>query len=243
MKLTDLDKKNVATRALKESFATKFDTSSLNRPKTVEMLRKVKTLIGESRNSHEFHKTQNSPSYLKLVFMEQALSQHLATLPRTKIIVENSEVDKSQVILAAQDMIDTIQKMYEDTNDMVVKELPALSDSIQSQIGVNESTSFSQAASNALTTVNTALQTAMNEMKGALGILTGQAAPDAFGADDAGMGTGEEMDLPPVDGGDDLGLDADADLNLDAGDEEMDLSADLGGEENDPVGVVGRAKR
>lgn len=241
MKLTDLDNKNVAKRALRENFSMEFDTSALNRPKTVDMLKKVKLLMKESRNSHEFHKTQTSPNYMKLVFMEQALTTHLKSLPPAKIIVENNEVDKSQVILAAQDMVDTIQKTWEDVNDMIVKELPALTDSIQSQIGVNESTSFNQAATTTLGNLNTALQQAMTEMKNALGILTGQAGGNAFaaapGAAPAVGGAEAPLDVPVP--GDDASLDAD--LSLDGGEDDLNLDLDLG--DDDAVGVVGRAKR
>ena len=48
--------------------------------------------------------------------------------------------------------------MYEDINEMLVKELPALVESIQSEIGVNESDQINQAANQALTTLNASLQ-------------------------------------------------------------------------------------
>ena len=41
MKLTDLDTKNVATRALNEGFGINLNVSKLNRSETLEMLRKV----------------------------------------------------------------------------------------------------------------------------------------------------------------------------------------------------------
>ena len=110
VKLNDFDKKNVAARALKESFAMNFDVSNLDRAKTRAMLAKVNGLINESRRSPDFHKAQNNPTYLKLKFMEQALSQHMRVAKTPRIVFENEEVEKSQVILAAQDMVDSIQK-------------------------------------------------------------------------------------------------------------------------------------
>ena len=166
----------------------KFDVHGLDRAKTRTMLTKVTTLIKESKKSSDFYKTQNNPTYLKLVFMEQALSQHLKVARAPRIVVETTEVEKSQVILAAQDMVDSVQKMYEDVNDMLVKELPALTDSVQSEIGVTESTSFNQTASAALTGLNAALQQAKIGLQSALGGLTGQGATDAFAAPDAGAG-------------------------------------------------------
>ena len=118
---------------------------------------RINGLIKEARMMSDYNKAQNDPSYLKLIFMSQALLEHFKSLKPARILVENAEVEKSQVILAAQDMIDQLQKMLEETNNMLVKELPALVDSIQSEIGANESQSFNQAANEALTALNQCL--------------------------------------------------------------------------------------
>ena len=232
MKLNDLETKNVAVKALKESFSMDFNVSNLDRSKTRAMLSKVKGLIAESKKTPDFHRAQSNPAYLKLVFMEQALSQHMKVAKAPRIVFENEEVEKSQVILAAQDMIDSVQKMYEDVNDMLVKELPALVDSIQSEIGANESESFSQTSTDALTQLNTALQQAQTQLKTALGGLTGQGG-DAFAAPVDDMGGGEEEV--------DLDLDIDAEEPAEEPGAELPPIPDLDDEES--LGMVGRAKR
>jgi len=229
MKLNDLENKNYAKTALKESFSVNFDISSLDKIKTKTMLTKVSSLIKESKQAADFYKNQTSPSYMKLVFMEQALNSHYIDLlnrPSPRIVFENEEVEKSQVILAAQDMIDTVQKMYEDVNDMLVKELPALVSSIQSEIGANESTQFNDQASSSLQTLNDALLTTKTSLQGALGTITGQGGMDSFAAPDQGMD-----ELAPAD---DLGMDDGADIDMDLDIEEPEQAA---------VGGVGRAKR
>jgi len=50
-------------------------------PKTaVTMLKKVRQLTNEAKQSKDFYKNQTNPSYMKLVFMEQALNSHLYNL-------------------------------------------------------------------------------------------------------------------------------------------------------------------
>lgn len=237
MKLTDLDTNNVATRALNEGFGINLNVSKLNRSETLEMLRKVTGLIKESRRSPDFHKSEMNPTYMKMLFMEQALSDHLKVAKSPRIIYENEEVEKSQVILAAQDMIDTVQKMYEDINDMLVKELPALVDSIQSEIGVNESTAFNDTASQSLTALNAALQEAQTSLKGALGGLTGQGGEDAFAqaAPEMGADLGAEA-------GAELGADMEAPAEEPAG-AELPPLPEIGDEEEEAGAAVGRAKR
>lgn len=235
MKLTDLDKNNVAAKALKESFAVDFDISGLDRPKTLTMLKKVKGLIAETRQSPSQHRSETNPTYMKMVFMEQALSAHLKVAKAPRIVFENEEVDKSQVILAAQDMIDSVQKMYEDVNDMLVKELPALVDSIQSEIGVNESDAFNSAATESLGALNAALQAAQTGLRGALGGLTGQGGEDAFAPVDPEMGADVDVDMD---------VDMDTDMAEPAEDPGVELPPlpDMDDEEL-PTGGAGRAKR
>lgn len=228
MKLNDFDTKNTAAKALKENFDFRFDAKKLDRNTTKSMLVKVRGLIQEAKSSNDFYKNQTSPSYLKLVFMDQALTNHYKSMKAPKIVVENEEVEKSQVILAAQDMVDSIQKMIEEVNDMLVKELPALTDSIQSEIGVNESSSFNQAATSALSNLNSTLGQSKTELQGALNTLTGVDAGAAFAPPEAGgempvtdVGAAGEVTAPELPA-----------PELPA--EEPELA---------PVGGVGRAKR
>ena len=243
MKLTEFDNKKISTakQALNEHYSLPFNTKRMTVTETKSMLSKVRGLINETKSSNEFYQSQTSPSYMKLVFMEQALADHfsyLQSLPRTRIVVENEEVEKSQVVLAAQDMVDQVQKMVEEVSDMLVKELPALTSGVQSEIGVNESESFNQQVTEALTSVQAALTQGKGTLQSALNGITGQggdmmsSADDAFG-DDSGEVTA------------DLNVDMDGDLAGD-GDDDFNVDDDISVEEPDeevPVGGAGRLKR
>lgn len=236
MKLTDFDKQPVysAQRALKEHYGTSIDVSRMSYAQVRTMLSKVRGLMSESKASNKFYESAGNGSYMKLVFMEQALSKQFAYLStnRPRIVVENEEVEKSQTILAAQDMVDSIQKMVEQVSDMIVKELPALVDSVQSEIGVNESSSFQQQATEALTSLQAALTQSQTTMKSAVNGITGQGDMGAF---DAGADMGADMG-----GEEDFSMDASEELP-DGGEEEVDLNMDI--EEPEDLGSVGRAKR
>ena len=236
MKLTDFDKQPVysAQRALKEHYGTSIDVSRMSYAQVRNMLSKVRDLMSESKASNKFYESTGNGSYMKLVFMEQALTKQFAYLSahRPRIVVENEEVEKSQTILAAQDMVDSIQKMVEQVSDMIVKELPALVDSVQSEIGVNESSSFSQQATEALTSLQAALTQSQGTMKEAVNGITGQGGAEAF---DTGADMGADMG-----GEEDFSMDATEELPG-GGEEEVDLNMDV--EEPEDLGSVGRAKR
>lgn len=191
MKLNDFDNKKAAVKALKENYKVAFDPSTLNKTATLSMLRKVRKLAMEAKQAPNFYNNQSSSSYMKLVFMEQALVTHYNDLlkkPSAKIVFENEEVEKSQVVLAAQDLVDSVQKMMEEVSDMKIKELPALVESIQSEIGVNEAEQFNTQVTESLTTLLDTLTQSKAGLQSALGIITGQGG----GGFEAEIGTGEE---------------------------------------------------
>jgi len=240
MKLTELNhnRRSFSTKVLKEQYETSFNVDGMSMSSTRTMLQKVRGLLSESKQSPDYHNSQSSNSYMKLVFMEQALSDHyneLRSQPQPRIVFENEEVEKSQVVLAAQDMVDQVQKMLEDVGQMQVKELPALVSSIESEIGVNESQTYNDAVSSQLDTLSASLKEASSALKNALNGLTGQAVDAAF---DAGADMGAEAG---VDAGMDAGMDAGADVGADMSMGDVPPPAEE--PEMPPSGGVGRAKR
>lgn len=240
MKLTELNnnRRSFSTKVLKEQYETSFNVDNMSMSATRTMLQKVRGLMNESKQTPDYHNSQSSSSYMKLVFMEQALADHyneLRTQPQSRIVFENEEVEKSQVVLAAQDMVDQVQKMLEDVGQMQVKELPALVSSIESEIGVNESQTYNDAVSGQLDTLSASLKEASSALKNALNGLTGQAVDAAF---DAGADMGAEAGM-------DAGADMGADAAMGAGEEESEIPPPMSAEEPDmaPSGGVGRAKR
>ena len=245
MKLNDLNTQEVAVKALKENFEVNFNVKGLNKIQTQTMHNKVKGLIAEAKESQNFG--AEYPAYMKLVFVEQALREHYKVAPeapRTKVITENEEVNRSQVILAAQDMVDSVQKMLEEVSDMLVKEMPALVDSVQTEIGVNEAQAFDQTAGQGLAELNQCLVSVKGQLDQALAGITGGNVVDAFDGDvDTGLGDGEvgvdSMDVsePAMNVTGDEGTDV-VDVNApevigDIEDVDVDVS----------TGPVGRAKR
>ena len=122
--------------------------------------------------------------------------------------LSEGEVQQAQVVLAAQDMVDKMQDMIEDSTEMQFKELPALVDSIKNQIGPDQAAQFNNDAQAALSGLVQNLQASKQQLEQALGVVTGQApTPGADmgmtppGGDQglAGPPPGEEIgaELPP----------------------------------------------
>lgn len=240
MKLTEFNAKQSlnAKKALKEHYNTSINVERLGLGDTKRMLTKVRGLISEMKSGQQTVYSDKSPSYMKLVFMEQALQHHygeLKTLPiyNQRIIIENEEVDKSQVVLAAQEMIDEMQKMIENISDMLVKELPAVVDGINSEIGTNEGDQFNQQATEALSSLQAALTQSKTGLQSAMGVITGQGADfdSGMGSD---MGAGADM-------GDDLAGDMDSEVDM--GDQDLGPEQELEEPDSEETPAVGRATR
>jgi hypothetical protein len=193
MRLEQFDTANPAIKALKSNFNFDLDLTKLDKIKTREMLVKFHNVIKESKKKNA-HNSQDNPTYLKAIMIAEALSVHYNNFKTAQIILENQEVEKAQTTLAAQDLVDEVQKMVENVNDMLVKQLPALTDSIQSEIGVNEGNAYNQSVGGALTQLNQTLSQTRTALVDALNQLTGMGAGD-FGAPAAG---GEEMAVTDV---------------------------------------------
>jgi hypothetical protein len=240
MELSELQTKQsakIATRALKEHFNQNLNLDAMGISETRTMLGKVRNLLSEHRSSKQAHQSHQSPAYLKLLMMEQALSGHYGDLSvrmayDTQIIVENEEVEKSQVVLAAQDILDRIEKMYEQVGLMGVKDLPAVVDGVENEIGVTEAESYKAATQAALDNLRGALEGAQTELKAAIGGITGEG------------GGAEAAFAPPTGPEEEEAGDALADLA--GGGEEPGIEAPEAAEPElpeGPIGGVGRGKR
>lgn len=154
-------------------------------------------------------------------------------LRRAYKMLKESEVQQAQVVLAAQDMVDKMQSMLEDTTEMQFKELPALVDSIRNQIGIEQATQFNSDATAALQGLVQNLQGAKQQLEAALGVVTGQPAP----LDASMAASGMPGAVPP----------AAPDAEMAAGDLQADAAADIAAADDleapAPRAALGRARR
>ena len=284
------------TKQIAKVFESHFDQrlsfDSMNCGQVRGMLQRVRGLVNEHRASPAFHHSEKNPAYLKLMMMEQALTQQLqefgATAPGTAganpaataalntvqqqqkkkemqdqikqkqkeiadlqkammnptMAAENntgnflreSEIQQAQVVLAAQDMVDRVQKMLEDTTEMQFKELPALVDSIKNEVGVDQAAQFNADAAAALSGLVQNLQASKGQLEAALGVVTGQGGAPVVPGAVAGADIGAEM-------GADLGAELGAGAELDAAAADAGAELEPEPEATTPAASLGRGRR
>ena len=173
-----------------------------------------------------------APDEQQLVNAQATLTAE-SRLRRAYQFLKESEVQQAQVVLAAQDMVDKMQSMLEDTTEMQFKELPALVDSIRNQIGIEQATQFNGDVTGALQGLVQNLQGAKQQLETALGVVTGQPAPLDTSMAASGVPGAAPAPMPGAEPGAEMG----AEMPPEPG-------AEMGAEEPAPAGAgLGRARR
>ena len=128
---------------------------------------------------------------------------------RTGSVFED-EVGQAESIMAAQDMVDSIQGMLEDVGEMLNEKLPPLVDSLRRSNSADSAATFNSTTSGLLSSLMDAVRSAREEMANAVGALSGQ-EPTPMGSD-ASMepdsdSDGLDLDEPESDSGDEFEMD------------------------------------
>ena len=172
----------------------------------------------------------NPANASKLQQMLKAATTAESKKSQNRRLKEASELQQAQVVLAAQDMVDQIQKMIEQVSAMQFKDLPALVDSIRNDVGMDQAQQFNNDVTTALQGLIQGLQGSKVQLETAQGVLTGQ--EPVVPGQDAGATGMPDMDGMAVPGAD---TDEEPDLSLDAN---LDIDA-----EEIPAKALGRERR
>jgi uncharacterized protein YicC (UPF0701 family) len=199
MKLTEMSTRSAKKiNKLMESrfgFAINFDNL------TVAKAEKLSDTIAENlykiRHSVDLHTAERNPRYMQLLTVQEGLSRWLDE-QRTQL--NEGEVGNAEVLLAAKNMVDSVQDAIEKVGKMQNEQLPELLDSIRDQVGPEQAEGFKNAVGETLATLMTNLQQAREGVDKGVRILSGEAVdnPMAMPGDQAGADlTGGDVDLPP----------------------------------------------
>ena len=143
--------------------------------------------------------------------------------------LNEGEVGNAEVLLAARNMVDSIQDAIEKVGKMQNEQLPELLDSIRDQIGSEQADGFKNAVGETLAALMTNLQSAREGVDGGVRILTGEQVdnPMDIGGSDMPPAGDLGAELPPAPTSD---LDTDETDGFAASDAAVGGSEELGRE-------------
>lgn len=150
-------------------FSLNFDQLTVE--KAVKLSETITQNLNKIRHSFDVHTAERNPKYMEMLTVQEGIN---AWLDQHYQQLNEGEVGSAEVLLAAKDMVDSIQDVIEKVGKMQNEQLPQLLDSIRDQIGSEQADGFKASVGGTLTTLMTQLQSAREGVDQGVGILTGQ---------------------------------------------------------------------
>ena len=199
---------------MESRFGVKIDYDNLNFPKAYVLAQGLTENLEKIKHSHGVHVAEKNPKYMELLLVREGL--HRWMVENKQQLVMESEMGKSQAILAAKDMVDSIQDMLEEVSKMQNEQMPALLDTIRDQIGMEQADAFKASVEPLLAEMTTQLSAARGTADNAARALAGEqvAAPMGMGA--APVPGGMPGQMPAADMSSDIDVDTDSFAATDA---------------------------
>ena len=217
-------------KIVESRFGFSIDYDNLTYAKAQRLSQALGENIVAIKKSFGSHTAEKNSKYMELMLVKEGLDKWMGSEQG----LFESEMGRSEAVLAAKDIVDSIQDMLEKISKVQNEQVPALIDTIRDQIGSEQAESFKGSISPTLTELYTALSTARETSDTAVRVLSGEQIADT-GMDMSG-GTGLGDNLPPVDGSE---SDMDSDLGAPPEADGFDATdAAVGGEEE-----LGRERR
>ena len=200
MKLAEMSTKSTRkiNKLMESRFGFSINFSNLTVEKAERLSETITANLDKIRHSVDLHTAERNPRYMELLTVKEGLSTWLEQ--HRQQLVEG-EVGNAEVLLAAKNMVDSIQDAIEKVGKMQNEQLPELLDSIRDQVGAEQAEGFKNAVGTTLETLMQNLQTAREGVDGGVRILTGEQVdnPMAMPGDDL---SGGDAGLPPAPGSD-----------------------------------------
>jgi hypothetical protein len=227
MKLAEMSMKSTKSinKVMESRFGFAINFSSLTVDKAEKLSETIAANLDKIRHSVALHTAETNPRYMELLTVQEGLT---TWLEENRTTLTEGEVGNAEVLLAAKDMVDSVQDAIEKVGKMQNEQLPQLLDSIRDQIGSEQSEAFKSAVGETLSTLMQNLQAAREGVDNGVRVLSGEAVdqPMAMPGDQPADMSAE---LPPPPG---------SDLDQEEGDAFGATDAAVGGTEE-----LGREKR
>lgn len=209
---TEITPKKI-NKVMESRFGFSIDYDNLSYAKAERLSKAIGENIQQIKKSFGYQNTEKNPKYMELMLVKEGLDRWLSSEQG----LFESEMGKSEAVLAAKDITDSIQDMLEKVSKMQNEQLPALVDTIRDQISADQAEAFK----NAIRPVLDSLYQAMTQGRDQADTASRTLAGEQVGAGDMSLGGGADLGGAPA-GGPELGGELPP--------EESDLDADLGGD-------------
>lgn len=203
-------------------FSINFDKLTIDRAE--KLSETISANLDRIRHSVDLHTAERNPRYMELLTVQESLARWL---DEQRTTLTEGEVSNAEVLLAAKDMVDSVQDTIEKVGKMQNEQLPQLLDSIRDQLGSEQAEAFKNAVGTTLETLMTQLQAAREGVDNGVRVLSGEAVDQPMAMPGDMGGEVPEMPAEPM-----------SDLDMDDTDGFAATDAAVGGAEE-----LGRERR
>jgi len=191
LKHLEVNSLNKLNSVLKEVFGMDFDFAAGN-----AKLSKVKAVTETKIKAlRESGVEVDNKQYQKLLLVLEGIN----TVMKKNILKEN-DLDSAEVLLAAKQMADDLQKMAENLASMQVEELMSITNAMKEEVGMAEAEAFNVSAETAISSALEAVKAANAQVADAVLVAQGQAPETDMGMDmEPAMEPELGMDEPAMD--------------------------------------------
>lgn len=179
MRLNEMGLKPTAkkiNKVMESRFGFKIDYDNLDLKRAYVLANGLTESLNQIKRTHGAHIAEKNPKYMELLMVREGL--HSWMVENKQRFLAESEMGKSQAILAAKDMVDSIQDMLEDVSKMQNEQMPALLDTIRDQIGMQQADAFKNSVGTLLASMVDQLSAARESADQAARALAGEEMPN-----------------------------------------------------------------
>lgn len=182
-------------KVMESRFGFAIDFNKLTVDKARRLSKTISENLNKIRYSSDFHTAERNPRYMELLTVKESLGHWLNEQARQ---LNEGEVSNAEVLLAAKDMVDSVQDTIEKVGKMQNEQLPQLLDSIRDQIGAEQADAFKNAVGETLGTLMTQLQAAREGVDNGVRILSGEQVDRPMDLGGAPTEELPDLGMPPL---------------------------------------------
>jgi uncharacterized protein YicC (UPF0701 family) len=198
MKLAEMSTKSTRkiNKVMESRFGFSINFDNLTVAKAEKLSETIAANLNKIRHSVALHTAETNPRYMELLTVQEGIN---AWLEQNRTQLNEGEVGNAEVLLAAKDMVDSVQDAIEKVGKMQNEQLPQLLDSIRDQIGSEQAEAFKNAVGTTLDTLMQNLQSAREGVDNGVRVLSGEQLdnPMAMPGDQGADLSGGELPPPP----------------------------------------------
>lgn len=167
-------------KVMESRFGFQIDYDNLTYAKAQRLSKALGENIVSIKKSFGAHTAEKNAKYMEIMLVKEGIDKWLGSEQG----LFESELGRSEAVLAAKDIVDSVQDMLEKISKVQNEQIPALIDTIRDQIGSEQAEAFKTSMSPTLTDLYTALSTARETADTSVRVLSGEQPP----ATDMGLG-------------------------------------------------------